>query len=51
MQNPNWVKGLVEQTDYFDIIYSSNNVDLQNFSAVSKNKINIPYGDLKYARS
>jgi len=49
MQNPQWVKGLVEQENYFDTIYSSNNFDLENFSVFSKSKKKSPYSDLKYA--
>ena len=51
MQNPHWLKGLVEQTEYFNVVYSSNNIDLQNFSVFSKHETDIPYKDLKYARS
>ena len=51
MQDPNWLRGLVGQTDHFNIVFSSNNFDLENFAMFSKEETKIPYSNLKYAHS
>ena len=38
MRNPQWLKAMVEQSDYFDVVYSSNNFDSQINCVFSKPK-------------
>ena len=50
MKNEEWLKGLLDQTDYFDVIYSSNCFNNSNLPVMSNKEIKIPYSNLKYAQ-
>ena len=42
MRNEEWLTGVIDNTDFFEIIYSDSSV-------VSKKEIKLPYSDLRYA--
>jgi ADP-heptose:LPS heptosyltransferase len=51
MQAPQWLKGIIHQTEFFNVIFSSNSFDSENFSVFSKKETTIPYSNFRYAHS
>ena len=48
MENNDWLNALIEQTEYFDVVYS-NCYDKNNLNVFSKDDINLPYSNTTYA--
>jgi len=42
MQSEEWLEGVMDNTDFFEVIYSDSSV-------ISKKEIKVPYSNLRYA--